>query len=73
MIILNDKKACKPFAGVKVGFNFPVFCPSFKAYRSYTETFFHAEEVGLQAYDLRMLQDAVGHHLVYMLYAILLE
>jgi hypothetical protein len=32
---------------------------SFKACRSHTEPFFHAVGVGFQAYDLRMLQDAV--------------
>gem|GEM_PF-5642089 len=44
---------------VAVGDNFPVSCPSFKAYRSHTETFFHSVGIGLQAYDLLIVQDAV--------------
>jgi len=35
------------------------FLPFFKAYHSAKQPFFHAVGVGLQAYDLRMLQDAV--------------
>jgi hypothetical protein len=38
------------------------FLPFFKAYQSAKQPFFHAVGVGLQAYDLRMLQDAVGGH-----------